>query len=111
MTSSSADQAWLRSETLAALHRLAAPADAQIRELGSGHPDDLALDLDAVLGAYLATGALTEEQSAALGEVDEQLDRMSGGENADLWTHEGLRNASEWANVRRLATRASELLS
>jgi hypothetical protein len=109
---SSSDQtAWLRSETFAALHRLAAPADSQIRELCAGHPDELALDLDAVLDAYVATGALRDEQIAALRELDAQLDRMSGKDNAELWTPEGLRDAPEWAEVRRLAAHASELLS
>ena len=112
MASRPSDQtAWLRSETLAAVRRLAAPPDRQIQKLGGSHPDELALDLDAVLPAYLATGAISEEQKAALRELDEELDRISGEKNADLWTLEGLRDAPEWAKVRRLAARASELLS
>jgi hypothetical protein len=90
-----------------ALQALAVPAEEQLARypVFVVKADELALDYaDALL---LITDcpqvSLTPEQQAALEDVDQLLDWMSGEKNAALWTEAALRTAPDWQQVRRLA--------
>jgi hypothetical protein len=48
---------------------------------------------------------LTEEQRASLTALDDRLSRMSGPQNAHLWTDWALRTHPNWAEVRDDARR------
>lgn len=95
-------------EVLAAIKRLAAPADEQenyLRQLGTAPlADELALEFSDALGYQ--HGVLTPVALATARELDAQLTTMSGEHNASLWTLDALHTASEWNRVRELAKRA-----
>jgi len=95
-----------------ALRALALPADAQKGLLPSftGGPDEFALHFDQELRAVTAGGAvrLSQAQRRALQAVDALLDRMSGQENAHLWTARALVSSREWTRLRRAARGALE---
>ena len=88
------------------LRVLALSADQQIEYIESQqcHIDELALQLDDVVGA-LSQLPLGESLERLIREIDEDLDGMSGPRNARLWTPEGLKEP-EWQRVRDLAKRA-----
>lgn len=95
-----------------ALRALALPADAQAGLLPSftGGPDEFALHFDQELRAVTADGSvrMSQAQRRALQAVDGLLDRMSGQENARLWTTRALANSREWTRLRRAARGALE---
>jgi hypothetical protein len=95
-----------------ALRALALPADAQAGLLPSfaGGPDEFALQFDQCLRAAAADGAvrMSRAQRLSLLEVDGLLDRMSGQENARLWTLGALAKSREWARLRKAARGALE---
>ena len=43
---------------------------------------------------------LTNQQRSCLISLDTRLNRMSGEDNADLWTEDALRSRPEWEEVR-----------
>ncbi|HEV8702215.1 MAG TPA: hypothetical protein VGV60_13160 [Candidatus Polarisedimenticolia bacterium] len=90
-----------------ALRALALPADAQAGLLPSftGGPDEFALHFDQCFRAASAEGAvrMSRAQSRALLDVDGLLDRMSGQDNARLWTTGALVNSREWTRLRKAA--------
>ena len=100
------------------LERLASPAESQIgflETLGVGDcADELALEFDGdarVVPALVEFGFATSAQLDAVRAVDIVLRRMSGPENAELWTFAALRNSTGWQEVRKLAQAALSLLS
>ena len=85
----------LLEQLIAALSRLARTAEGQIaylEVLGSEQSaDELALEFDDVAEASLAArGLLSKGQQILLGDLDRQLDEISGSEHADLWTQRAL---------------------
>jgi len=90
------------------LQMLAAPAPTQIRYVKNGgfHHDELALELDDVLAAFLGNCQPPKPATLALDALDRQLDKMSAQANASLWNDEALDHAEEWTIVRRLAKSA-----
>jgi hypothetical protein len=90
------------------LQLLAASPTEQIEYVRSGgfHHDELALELDDVLGAFLGNCEPSKSAGPALGALDRQLHKMSGTSNARLWTDQALIEGEEWITVRRLATRS-----
>ena len=92
--------------------RLAAPPDVQNRYIANGHfhHDELALELDGVREAATWQCELPDDAVAALAALDGQLLLMSGQENAELWTDEGVATAQQWQVVRELASLAAARL-
>ncbi|XVJ59678.1 MAG: hypothetical protein HEQ23_09845 [Tepidisphaera sp.] len=98
-------------QLLESLERLAQGAAAQreyLTSLGTG-PDELALEFDDVADAAMmdCTDSATV---AAVKDLDAFLGRISGRENAGLWTTEALGRSPEWETVRAKASRCLELL-
>ena len=90
----------------ASVELLASEASVQeqyLRRLGTWpSADELALELDDVLPAALASGlpASVAESASAL---DAYLVELCGPARAELWTQEALRTAPEWERARELA--------
>jgi len=74
--------------------------------------DELALQFDDLWlgGKIIHAAGISIELRESLEALDQALDEMSGSKNADLWTEGALASRPEWANVRRLAGRAAEVL-
>lgn len=93
-----------------ALRALALPADAQkgLLPAFTGGPDEFALHFDQELRAVTADGAIrmSQAQRRALQAVDGLLDRMSGQDNARLWTARALASSREWTRLRQAARSA-----
>jgi hypothetical protein len=98
---------------------LASDAEVQVAWLsrvfaeGGAVVDELALEFDQgyrSLSTFVARDWIGREAVAALAELDEQLDRMSGDHNRALWTAEALATRLEWDRVRVLARAALILL-
>ncbi len=51
-------------------------------------------------------GLISKDMFEKARAVDAKLDKMSGSENASLWTDEAVRTHEEWSIVRRLAREA-----
>ena len=92
---------------------LAQPAGVQLGLYpdGSAKVDELALDFDNFWRCAKSDDGerLTAEQIEMLDGLDSELERMSGHENAELWTEEGLRHSPRWERIRedaRLALNA-----
>src|SRR5688572_17600723 len=95
-----------------ALQQAALPADCQIAKLkGSDVPFEVADDAGHWIRWVLqwAETTVTDEQRSSLAELDALTDRMSGEQNAYLWTEDALRSRPEWDEVRRMARKALEL--
>ena len=92
-----------------ALRVLASGAEAQINWLNEEMPvcvDELALEYDAIAVAadlMFGVGELDEDQRNRVAELNSILSKMSGKENAHLWTTDALRTAQEWRYVRTFA--------
>ncbi len=102
-----------------AIEGLAAEPAAQRERLdrlgfsGSDLVDELALDFDDIAVTkddMLDRGELNEEEHQTIASIDDMLERMSGQENARLWTRDVLAIAPEWAEIRALARYALQLL-
>ena len=102
-----------------ALEQLAMPAHEQLRLLGEkldgrGLPvDELALQLDDIAGtrrALVSNGAMTEAQAEAVGAVHEYLGRLTVA-GPVRWTPQAVATGDDWAEVRRLSSRALVLLA
>jgi hypothetical protein len=111
----SEDQRDVLARLRSAVGHLADPAAAQIAyltELGVAPlADELALELDDLLGAALADPNLLEiPQREALTRLDETLKYMSGAEHADLWTTTALEGAAERRQLRDVARSALKRL-
>lgn len=108
------DRDWLRRSLREQLELLAAPAEQSLTRLPDGcvKADELALDFENFYRAFVESfgDELSPEARAALRVIDESLDRMSGAENAELWTAEAVSAHPAWAEVRRQATRALEVI-
>jgi hypothetical protein len=92
-----------------ALVNLAAEPGAQVDRVSGRYFDELALELDDVVGTapnLVGLGIISENALAALQLLDEQLRSMGGQANARLWTAEALLRAPEWIQVRELAAEA-----
>lgn len=90
-----------------AVQALALGADEQ-RQLFPGFTDaadELALEHEETQAAFLkvARPLLSSQQHEVVRRLDQQLERISGPENMQLWTVEGLTTAPEWDCVRDLA--------
>src|SRR2546428_13023609 len=85
----------------------AAPQDQAeyLRRTGVG-VDELALELDDVAEAVVASGWLHDEAATAVRKVESRLTEMSGEANAQLWIGPALFGAPEWGEVRKLAAAA-----
>lgn len=102
--------AWSDEDLRACVARLAEPSDRQLewlRELGTFPSlDELALEFDDEFARVrAASGCGRSAAGQALLALDEQLARMSGPANADLWTPRAL-DGEAWSRVRDLARRA-----
>ena len=105
------DRNLLFAQLEVAVERLNAPAEEQVaylRALGVlPSADELALEFGDVAPAAVIPGSgLTTAQRAAVEELDEVLDTLSGPEYASLWTVDGLRSDPRWARIRSTAATA-----
>jgi hypothetical protein len=104
------DREWLLNGLRKAVSRLASDSSAQLEWLQGGrvHPDELALEFDQFHKSVLDnfSSEFGEAALRQLSALDEHLIRMSGSENAALWSDVGIRDAQEWAQVRELAAAA-----
>jgi hypothetical protein len=98
----------------AAVVRLAWAGDAQIEYLHDigvgGLADELALEFDDRFAVHRACPDSLGPAGGVLADLDRALERMSGEANAHLWTDQALSSASEWHEVRALATLALTVL-
>ncbi len=97
------------------LQTLAADAETCIRAYPSSVPvaDDLANDFDThveQLEWVAPSGSIPRDVLAKIRAVNAKLDEMSGPQDPDLWSEEGLRTRAEWIVIRRLAREAVEAL-
>lgn len=95
-----------------ALQQAVLPAEEQIARLKDFCvADEVADDVGHWVGWVLQwpDATLTDDQRSRLVELDSLLDRMSGKQNAHLWTDEALQSRPEWDEVRRMARHALEL--
>ena len=104
------DREWQRRALRDQLQRLAAPGDQALADYpdGCAKADELALDFHHSYTAYTSNFANEISPAAleALRTLDACLDRMSGHDNAHLWTDDAVRQHPAWSEVRRLAKRA-----
>lgn len=95
-------------ELLRAVGRLALPCEEQIayvRQLG-GSIDELALEFGdwvVLVDQFVTHGWLSAGDAEKLREIDAALARMSGSENAALWTEAALCSAEQWSVIRSAA--------
>ena len=104
----------LRRMLVESVRTLAADADQQLRHidaLGAVSIDELGLELDDVWPGIRESRRLRPQEKAAIDELYEYIDSMSGEANAALWTEDGVRTAAEWRRVRDLAAVALRELS
>jgi hypothetical protein len=106
---------WLRDELAAAVRRLAEAPDRQIeylRQLGSPvSADELALEFDDVAAAAVAEAhLLSDKQAEIVRQPTDLLSAISGPSRAKLWTPNALRSASEWQEIRAVATQLMDAL-
>jgi DNA-binding MarR family transcriptional regulator len=108
---------WVLVELCNATRRLSWSSDRQIEYLRHKRllplADELALelaDVSILVPQLVEQGLLTQEQSEAIRRLDEFLTRMSGEENAHLWTEEALVRDEAWVTVRELAASALETM-
>ncbi len=104
------DIEWITRELQGSLRALAADGQQALASQPDGccKADELALDYDNFLGAYLGNvgDAVGSLQNAALRRVDELLDVMSGEHNLELWTDDAVCRNPRWAEVRAAAREA-----
>jgi len=83
---------------------LAQPAEVQLTLFADFvcKADELALDFDDGL-SMSRKEQMSSEQRAAIDTLDQLLARMSGEQNAPLWTEEALRSGPVWEEVRSAA--------
>lgn len=105
---------WRIREFRNALLALAAEGDVALSVYPKGvvRPDELALDFDHWFTAVRGENGLwfNAKQSQMLSNIDTALSRMSGRDNARLWTEDAVRNSPEWGHVREMARQALALL-
>lgn len=83
--------------------------EAWLRSLGevvAMNVDELALEFSdrSVLAAqWVEAGWLPATVTAPVSALDAALERISGEQNAELWTVQALHESSEWAAIRQLA--------
>jgi hypothetical protein len=86
-----------------------------LEEIGvPGGVDELALEYDAIAAAakdMQLSGELSPSQYEATRALNQLLSEMSAKDYQDLWTIESLSSASQWQEVRRLASGLLKLLS
>jgi len=96
-----------------ALRVVAATPDEQIKRLdwlGDSDADDFAESLNHAYHAALRRRMLSPVQDKAIAPIDDLFQRMSGSQNAHLWTPEALGTQPEWTLARQLASEALRLL-
>lgn len=105
---------FLQLELHALLKALASagPVALDYAPQGSCRPDELALDYDNYLRAFVGNfgETLTAAQRERLARVDALFGAMSGESNATLWTEEAVRTHVHWAEVRLAAKDALDVL-
>ncbi len=96
-----------------AVLNLSLPGEDQLKLLeamgDANAVDELALAMDdsfRVVNEAFASEQLGRDELTSLNLLNNHLDKMSGEENANLWTPQGLRQSGEWQEARRLATNA-----
>ena len=97
---------------------LALPAAAQLRWLRAQAEfelpiDELALEFDdgwVLLNNFLEGELIPRAAVPGLTRLDGLLSKMSGTDNANLWTAEALASRPEWDSVRDLALSVLELV-
>ena len=73
------------------------------------HVDELALDWDSgwtLMPQWVGRGWLSVDDAEKFQPIDLALTAMTDRKDASLWTPAALRSASEWAEIRALATAA-----
>lgn len=112
--SEQARREWRVREFRSALLALAAEAEVALSVYPKGviRPDELALDFDHWFTAVRGENGLrfNAKQSQMLSNIDTALSRMSGRDNARLWTEDAVRHSPEWGHVREMAREALALL-
>ena len=106
-----------RSDLVASLRRLAAPANVQVlylKDLGV-YPsaDELALEfheLALTSRRQIVAGEISIVEGAAVERLDRQLGNFSGRDYAFLWTADALGSADEWRKVRASASECLTIL-
>lgn len=82
-----------------------------LSSLGLGEPgacDELALEFDdgfKMINAFIEADIVPKKALDSLQLLDRRLGKMSGPENASLWTLGALETSPEWKEVRELAGR------
>jgi hypothetical protein len=79
----------------------------------SSFPEELALEFDDWYSALIPKFEqdLTARQVACLSALNSYLDKISGEENAPLWTQEAFVDGKEWGDVRLIANLIVESFS
>jgi hypothetical protein len=98
---------WLRLKH--SLQALSMPADVQLGLFPDfvSKADELALDFDNFYQVVVTNDlVLTGKQRDTLARIDVRLDAMSDKEKSELWTPEGLKERTEWREIRELASNA-----
>jgi hypothetical protein len=99
--------AWCLQQLQQSVQALALPATTQLALFPDFvcKAEELALGFDHwwLCVSSRAIGVLTEDQQRLLQEINSRLSRMSGAENAHLWTDDGLGIDPAWQQVRQLA--------
>jgi hypothetical protein len=109
------DREWIVRELRALLVALASPGQVALghEPRGSCRPDELALDYDNFVHAYLNNFSpeISAHQRSALLRVDALFSAMSEGRQPDLWTEDAVIAHPRWAEVRAAAQQALDAMS
>ena len=75
-------------------------------------PDELALDFDNCyrVAKPQLISMNSKECLAAVDAIDSHLERMSGEDNAHLWTDQAVKESLEWKELRKVASDACRML-
>jgi hypothetical protein len=88
---------------------LALPADVQEHWLAGMHVDELALDWDSgwrLIPQWVERDWLSVDDAEKFQPLDLALTAMTDRKDANLWTPAALHEATEWTEIRTLATAA-----
>ncbi len=106
----SIDKNWIFRELQQATADLTISKRSDLFEtIGEGSVDDLAIDFNNFLHAAKPYLKLSDRSGLELLiAIDEKLNRISGGENVELWTVDAFINNDVWNEIRDNATIAIE---
>lgn len=109
-----ANREFLESETRRTLISLASPRPEALSRVPAGtcRPDELALEFDDVVHAFVGNSGeeVSDLARVALARVDSLLDAMSREPSADLWTNQAVCDHPRWSEVRQPARDALRAL-